>query len=642
KCSSSVFFDLSDADFSVVAVDRPPGSTVNFAGTGNDDADGDCPDERTESVDPPPGATTWAAISKVTLDGITIGATSDVTVKSGNEIVLTDDVAVDAPFRAEVTPTTCNSAVGVVDDLRSTSPSSGSVRLRWSAPDLEGSSVLAYDVRYATRRLRASSWGGSDVTVVPAPTPAQPGVAEELVVSGLDPDITHYFAIRSSIGDGVWSELSNIAAGSTLPVMSGRDIFVSPSGNASGAGTAADPLATVAAACSTSVAGDVVRVLAGTYPGDRCSVRSGTAIVSEDGPGRAVIDGQGQVDHLIAIWGDDDVVIDGFELHSSGGGSDGNDIIWIDGRGSGNQSTNIKLRQLFVHDAGDTGDCIKVTNYVDGFLLENSRLHSAWGPPSGGPEELLDMKLTRNAAIRYNWFYHLPGSNQGAMAYSKTDSENIVFDSNVFGPQSSLATDSALGTGWSSSTSGYNTIGLYVRNNIFFEAHYSAVGAYGAKDEYVVNNVFFNCGRGGGGILRVQEGGSQDDSDNVQLFNNIVIDSEGQLPDRIVYRQSIAQLTGFSAHDNLYWNAGNAIPSGGYHDPNGEAGFINADPLLANPGVPPSAELFDAILDRFLPAASSPAVDAGSDASGAAGVVTDVLGAARPQTSAYDRGCHEQ
>jgi hypothetical protein len=534
---------------------------------------------------------------------------------------------------------------GAITNLFTKSPHSSSLILSWSAPELQGEKPQAYDLRYSEHRIREWMWDKDYVIAVSGlSVPKSTGASEEFVVSGLSPDTSYYFSIRAIYSNGVVSELSNIAIGSTLPVYSGRDIYVDVNAPAGGNGTIDEPFNSVRDGCRESTSGDVVRILEGIYYQDSCSVRSNTSIVSESGPLKAVIDGEGVIQHLVAIWGDDNVVIDGLELRNTGGGSDGNDIIWIDGAGSSNQSYNIKLRNLYVHNAGSVGDCIKVTNYVDGFLLENSRLHSAWGPSSGEVEELLDMKLTANATIRYNWFHHIEGRREGAMAYSKTDSSNIIFENNIFGPQSTLASDSAVGGGWSSSSVNFNTDGLVIRNNLFFHTYYSAVGAYGAKDEFIYNNVFYNSGRGDGGILRIQEGGSQDDTENLYFVNNIIIDDDGLMPDAIVRKQQISDVTNFQHHHNIYWNASSAIPTTGYINPVYEEGFIEADPDF-NPSIQlPDTFNYDELIDMFMPQSlSSVAIDSGFDATSVPAMLPaqDILGTDRLLGSGYDRGIFE-
>lgn len=535
-------------------------------------------------------------------------------------------------------------------DLAASSPRSASMRLSWTAPEIGPTGRGArYDLRYSTRRITGATWNDPQVTRVNMTlTPSAPGAAEEVIVGGLAAQTGYYFAIKTQGktqgADSSWSPLSEVAKGTTLRNMTGKDIWVSTSGSDSNDGSASRPYRTVAKGCSVSVAGDTVRVRRGLYVRDSMSPRSGTAVVSEDGALKAVLDGQGQVQHLARILGKDDIVIDGFELKNAGGtAGDGNDVVWIDGNGSADGSRNITLRNLFVHGAGFQGDCVKVTNHVYNFLWEDSRATDAYNVAAGEDEELLDMKQVFGAVVRNNWFYHTPGSFGGAMVYSKTDSRDVVFESNIFGPQSTYATDSAVGGGWSSSSASYNTDGLVVKNNLFIDVYFSAVGAYAARNEFIYNNVFYNCGRGGGGIVLVTEGGSIDDSQNIYFINNVVIDDQGKMPSAIYKKQSIAGLTNFERHHNLFWNNGKPIPAGGYADPSTESGFINADPQFANPSAAVGSFDFQAMAQNFrVLNRASQAVNTGFNARTHpyANVATDIFGASR-LLDAYDRGIFE-
>lgn len=534
---------------------------------------------------------------------------------------------------------------GRIADLHTAIPNTSSLALRWTAPAKQTEQALSYDLRVSKRRIRKWMLDDSDViTITGLPAPAIPGTQEEYTVTGLQPDTTYYLSIRANYANNEISELSNLATGATLPPLSGRNIYVDSNSPAGGNGSNSSPFNRISDACSSSQDGDIIRVQRGLYLRDYCSVRSNTAIVSEDGPQQAILDGENQTQHLFLVYGDDDVIIDGFELRNTGGGVDGNDLIWIDGAGVTNGSYNIKLRNLYAHDSGEGGDCIKVTNYVYNFTLENSRLHSAWSPATGDIEELLDMKLATNVSIHHNWFYHVGDNREGAMAYSKTDSANIVFENNIFGPQSANATDSAVAGGWSSSSIGYNTDGLIIRNNLFFYANYSAVGVYGARNEFIHNNTFYNSGRANGGIIRIQEGGSQDNSDNIFLLNNIIVDSDGLLPSQIVSRQNIAAVTNFQNYNNLYWNNGNAIPSGSYINPVTASGFLEADPGYPTASIQITDHSFDSLIDLFYAsAADNSSVDTGADTTSlyTSPSQIDILGTARYLGSNYDRGIFE-
>ena len=182
RCSTSVFFDLSDVDFTVTAVVNTPPTvsitmpawnatfevtdTVAFAGSATDiedgtltaslawssnidgpiggggtpsamlsagyhtvtasvtdsmgamgsdvvnlivqDTAGGCPASLVVTVDPPAGAKTYRAASQVTLDGIEAGASSDVTVKAGQSIVIDDGTSFLGRLTAVTTPNSCD------------------------------------------------------------------------------------------------------------------------------------------------------------------------------------------------------------------------------------------------------------------------------------------------------------------------------------------------------------------------------------------------------------------------------------------------------------------------------------------------------------------------------------------------------
>ena len=118
-----------------------------------------------------------------------------------------------------------------IADLVAGNPTETTLALQWTAPldttspsgiRTDGS-ALAYDLRYSLvdpATVDASWWSAATPTIADDDMkPKLPGNAETLVVSGLTPGLTHYFAIKSR--DGVstdhWSALSNIAMGATAP-----------------------------------------------------------------------------------------------------------------------------------------------------------------------------------------------------------------------------------------------------------------------------------------------------------------------------------------------------------------------------------------------------------------------------------------
>jgi hypothetical protein len=86
-----------------------------------------------------------------------------------------------------------------------------SLTLHWTAvgDDGQAGTAAVYDLRVAGEPITESSWDAATaVTGVPAPRPA--GTAQEMVVRGLTPGATYWFALRVRDDAGNWSPLSNV------------------------------------------------------------------------------------------------------------------------------------------------------------------------------------------------------------------------------------------------------------------------------------------------------------------------------------------------------------------------------------------------------------------------------------------------
>jgi phosphodiesterase/alkaline phosphatase D-like protein len=95
-------------------------------------------------------------------------------------------------------------------------PTANSITLNWTAPGDDGNTGTAsqYDIRYSTANINDANWG-SATQVSNEPIPHAAGVAESLIVIGLQPSTAYYFAIKT--GDEIpnWSGLSNVATETT-------------------------------------------------------------------------------------------------------------------------------------------------------------------------------------------------------------------------------------------------------------------------------------------------------------------------------------------------------------------------------------------------------------------------------------------
>ncbi len=109
-------------------------------------------------------------------------------------------------------------APDAVSTLATSNITDTSVKLTWTAPgdDASTGTATTYDIRYSTSAINAGNWA-SATKVSGEPAPSVAGTAtENYTVTGLTPNTTYYFAIKS--GDEVpnWSAVSNSPSATTL------------------------------------------------------------------------------------------------------------------------------------------------------------------------------------------------------------------------------------------------------------------------------------------------------------------------------------------------------------------------------------------------------------------------------------------
>jgi len=116
------------------------------------------------------------------------------------------------------TPPQDSTPPGRVADLAATVTRGRGVHLTWTAPGDDGARGRAqtYDLRYAEAPVTEATWD-SATSSIDVPEPNEAGASESVVVSGLAKG-TWYFALRSADEVPNWSELSNVASFSSLPV----------------------------------------------------------------------------------------------------------------------------------------------------------------------------------------------------------------------------------------------------------------------------------------------------------------------------------------------------------------------------------------------------------------------------------------
>jgi len=384
--------------------------------------------------------------------------------------------------------------------------------------------------------------------------------------------------------------------------------------------------------------GDTVAVRAGVYKERTIIPSDGVTVVSADGPGKAKVDAGGR-EKTFFLWQRKGVTVDGFECYNSG-----ENVVMV------TQSSNCVLRNLYVHDAGTGGDCIKINAGTEDLLVENCVAHTPGAQPGRDEvEECIDMMNSTRVTIRGCWFYYTGReSRANQLGYSKCDSFDIVWDGNVFGPThpKNAVGDAALGGGWAGSNkSGWNTVGVTYRNNLFIDCHHGALGIYGQKDVYIVNNTFVNNGHvRNRDIIDIHEGGRAQHSENIHIFSNIFVDYAGKMPSRGVLGKTNGTWKNVVSGGNIYWNAGKPVPSSALLNPRREPGARFVDPGLLARAVPEITDetTRESLMKLFGLRAGSSAIDAAPEhPDEKLKVAADALGTKRPQGKAFDIGAVE-
>jgi hypothetical protein len=109
-------------------------------------------------------------------------------------------------------------APGTVADLTVAGATTNAAELAWTAPGNDGNvgTAIQYDIRYATSPITEATWA-SATQASNEPAPAAAGTAQKLLIEGLVPGKTYYFAMRTR--DFAYeSALSNVASVATPAV----------------------------------------------------------------------------------------------------------------------------------------------------------------------------------------------------------------------------------------------------------------------------------------------------------------------------------------------------------------------------------------------------------------------------------------
>jgi sugar lactone lactonase YvrE len=90
--------------------------------------------------------------------------------------------------------------------------------LTWTSPGDDGSTGTAsqYDIRYSTSPITGTTWAGA-TPCEDEPVPKPAASSENFTVTGLSPNTTYYFGLKTADEAANWSDLSNPASAATEP-----------------------------------------------------------------------------------------------------------------------------------------------------------------------------------------------------------------------------------------------------------------------------------------------------------------------------------------------------------------------------------------------------------------------------------------
>lgn len=151
----------------------------------------------------------------MTVSGLTPSTTYYFALKTSDEVPNESGLSNSASGTTLAPPDTI--PPGDVSDLSTSSPTSSSLDVSWTAPGDDGTSGTAttYDLRYSTAPITTDPQFAAATQVLGEPTPSVAGSSESMTVGGLSASTTYYFAIKTSDEVPNESGLSNSASGTT-------------------------------------------------------------------------------------------------------------------------------------------------------------------------------------------------------------------------------------------------------------------------------------------------------------------------------------------------------------------------------------------------------------------------------------------
>jgi hypothetical protein len=156
----------------------------------------------------------------MTVAGLSASTTYYFAIETTNSVPTTSAVS-NSP--SGTTSALGGGAPAAITNLATSSPTSSSMGLSWTAPGANGNTGTAtsYDVRYATSPITGSTWASATLVTSGIPAPQVAGTAQSMTVTGLSASTTYYFAIETTNSSSQTSAVSNSPSGTTAAASGG-------------------------------------------------------------------------------------------------------------------------------------------------------------------------------------------------------------------------------------------------------------------------------------------------------------------------------------------------------------------------------------------------------------------------------------
>jgi len=557
-------------------------------------------------------------LQSITVTGLAPETTYYFAIRTLDEVPNTSELS-----NVEVETTIASAdttAPGAINDLTASNPTSGSIYLSWTAPgdDVDTGTAASYDIRYSTSGINDTNWS-SATRVTGEPAPKAAGTLQSITVTGLVPETTYYFAMKTADEVPNTSDISNESSALTetasTDVIKGSAYYVAPDGSDTNDGSINSPWATIQYAIKNSGPGDTVYLRDGTYI-------QGATIRGDHGEGGA----NGQFWTLKAYPGENPVIKDslheGIKIYMT-------KYVRVEGLTFDNGSVGL---YPYVKDGYALPSHTEILNNkitgpqlrynMLGVLGDDNLIEGNTIIVTGGGDSLdhgiYVMSGSRNT-IRNNYISGHRGFGIHIYDEVKQGRDGQIADVVVEG---NIITGSVLSGGIIVATGNANKAkNIIIRNNIIYANGVKGIEVRSnSQDVYIYNNTIYRNGENGDGIRIAVCCGSSGFINGVTMKNNL-IDIGSSTGYHINVGTSASVVSNIVLENNLYWPGSPDLKN------ISDANPVTGDPIFVDSG---SAD--------FHLRSGSAAIDAGLTLTD---VTTDKEGISRPQGSAYDIGAYE-